>query len=528
LPLASRRPPVGSGAAPRARHFHADPEQRRRGEPVIPSAAPARVTSPVRRNRYTPDRKSVSRPHTLWNAVERNLLPISGVFLVFGAIGWGLLLYGELHASGLFDPAPHSVYATAADADLGGVKSDSMGAPVYMPRNQTLVAMHSSSAAVSEDRTASIGGETASAVVAREWSLFTPQQDAERTVVPKPVMTRPVRVASIDRTPPQIAARNPAVASVPSGVPANIAAKTSLVDFATAPFPYHGEVPGTDRPFLSADEEGDLRHVNYRGHVFEESQTFGDDHVLLHIPANFDPSRPAVMVVFFHGHGATLARDVRDRQQLPEQISAAGANAVLVAPQFAVDAADSSAGKFWEPDGFKRFLGEAAQKLAALYGDPRSAGAFAKMPIVLVAYSGGYGPALSVLARGGANARIHGIVLLDALYAGIDQFADWIANNRSAFFVSSYTPYTARNNAELEHALSGHSVPYSSELRRNDLNGMVAFLPAGDVAHRDFVTHAWTDNPVEDILARMDDIDPMIRSARVTAASPAAGAAKRD
>ncbi len=74
------------------------------------------------------------------------------------------------------------------------------------------------------------------------------------------------------------------------------------------------------------------------------------------------------MVVFFHGHGATLARDVRDRQKLPEQISAAGANAVLVAPQFAYDAADSSSGKFWEEDGFKRFLNEAAQKLS---GDVR-------------------------------------------------------------------------------------------------------------------------------------------------------------
>ena len=70
------------------------------------------------------------------------------------------------------------------------------------------------------------------------------------------------------------------------------------------------------------------------------------------------------MVVFFHGHGANLARDVRDRQQVPAQITAAGTNAVLVAPQFAVDAADSSAGKFWEPNGFRRFLDEAAVKLA--------------------------------------------------------------------------------------------------------------------------------------------------------------------
>src|SRR6185437_15831438 len=103
---------------------------------------------------------------------------------------------------------------------------------------------------------------------------------------------------------------------------------------------------------------------------------------------------PAVMVVFFHGHGADLARDVRDRQQVPAQITESGANAVLVAPQFAFDAADSSAGKLWEPNGFKRFLDEPAVKLARRYGDPRKAFVFANMPIVIVAYSGGYGPTL--------------------------------------------------------------------------------------------------------------------------------------
>ena len=119
------------------------------------------------------------------------------------------------------------------------------------------------------------------------------------------------------------------------------------------------------------------------------------------------------MVVFFHGHGADLARDVRDRQQVPEQITAAGMNAVLVAPQFAFDAANSSAGKFWEPNGFKRFLDEAAEKLARLYGDPRRVAAFAKMPVVIVAYSGGFGPTLSVLERGGVGSRVRGIVLLE-------------------------------------------------------------------------------------------------------------------
>ena len=524
LPQASRRPPVGSGAVPRTRHFHVDPELRRRGEFGAPSATPARVPGAANRPRYEPSRQPVSRPQALWNVIERNLLQISGVLLIVGALGWGLLIYHELFSSGLFGPAPRSVYATVGDTDAEAAKSDAMG------RSATVRSDAAPRVMVSNDQTGSIGGEPASAIVARDWSFFEPKQDADRVAAKITKITPPIQVATINRAPPQIAARNAAVASIAPRMLANNEAKTSLIDFATAPFPYHGMVPGSDRPFLSTDEQGDLHHVNFRGRVFAESQTYSDDHVLLHIPSGFDPSRPAVMVVFFHGHGATLARDVRDRQQVPAQISAAGVNAVLVAPQFAVDAANSSAGKFWEPDGFKHFLGEAAQKLAALYGDPRSAGAFATMPIVIVAYSGGFGPTLSVLARGGVNSRIRGLVLLDALYAGIDEFADWIAGNRSAFFVSSYTPYTAHHNADLEHQLSERSVPYGSELRRNHLQGMVAFLPAGNVSHRDFVTHAWTDDPITDILARMDDIDPMIQSAGMTALShaPSVASSQRD
>jgi len=288
---------------------------------------------------------------------------------------------------------------------------------------------------------------------------------------------------------------------------------TSLEDFETAPFPYHGVVPGSGGPFLNAGTDGHPAHSNFRGQVLFESETFSDNRVLLHIPPGFDPSRPAVMVVFFHGHGANLAQDVGDRQQVPEQITAAGVNAVLVAPQFAVNAADSSAGKFWEPNGFKRFLDEAAVKLARMYGDQRTAFTFARMPIVIVAYSGGFAPTLSVLDRGGVKSRVRGLVLLDALYGGTGKFADWIAGNRSTFFVSSYTPHTARRNADLEQLLRKRSVPYGSQLRDNHLQGMVTFLPAGDVSHRDFVTHAWIDNPIMDILLRMDGSDLRIETA---------------
>ena len=48
------------------------------------------------------------------------------------------------------------------------------------------------------------------------------------------------------------------------------------------------------------------------------------------------------------------------------------------------------------------------------------------MPVILVAYSGGYLPAAFALAQGGAGERVRGVVLLDALYGEEDKFADWI------------------------------------------------------------------------------------------------------
>jgi len=497
---------AGAGGAYAPRHAPLDSELRRRVEPVTPRKAPPR--------RVPVTRKPAAHLGTFHTFLERNLLPISAVLLLIGVAGWSVALYNQIHASGLIGGDAQSVRAETAPPHAAVAKSDAADFSSYI-RTATDAATFV---------TGSLGGgESASTVVAREWSLFEPQRTAEVRVPAKPAPAKaahPVRTASLEPTvPPSLApALTPPTPGSPR-VPANVQARTSLVDFETAPFPYHGMLPGSDRPFFDAGRPDARGHVNFRGRVFLESKTFSDDRVLLHIPQGFDPNRPAVMVVFFHGHGATLARDVRDRQRLPEQISAAGLNAVLVVPQFAVDAADSSAGKFWEPDGFKRFLDEAAKKLAALYGDPRSTGAFANMPIVLVAYSGGFGPTLSVLARGGANQRIRGLVLLDALYAGIDQFADWIAGHRSTFFISSYTPHTAHHNADLEHALAERSVSYSSELRRGHLPGMVTFLPAGDVSHRDFVTHAWADNPVEDILLRMNDTVAKINTSTSVAAA---------
>jgi len=118
--------------------------------------------------------------------------------------------------------------------------------------------------------------------------------------------------------------------------------------------------PRSEAPFLNISKGERKGHRSYSGQVYWQDETYNDSRVLVHVPEHFDAKKPGVIVVFFHGNGATLERDVRDRQMVPQQISDSGVNAVLLAPQLAVDAADSSAGKFWTPNGFKRFMDESA------------------------------------------------------------------------------------------------------------------------------------------------------------------------
>lgn len=308
-------------------------------------------------------------------------------------------------------------------------------------------------------------------------------------------------MASLDTDPEPV--RQPVVP--PSRAPSGRSV-TQLVSFDTAPFPFDGVVPGRG-PFLNAESGGRKGHKTARGGVLWQDRTFGDDRVLVHIPAGFDPRRQAVMVVFFHGHGATLERDVRDRQKVADQIAASGANAVLVAPQFAYDARDSSAGKFWTERGFRNFLAEAAKKLAVLRNDPGSERAFSKMPVVLVAYSGGFVPAAWSLKDMGADSRMRGVVLLDALYGEEETFASWIATSRSAFFVSAYTRYTQRHNANLRSMLAARGTESETELGTSLSRGGVTFLATGaDAVHQDYVTQAWTEFPIKDVLSRLPEL----------------------
>jgi hypothetical protein len=323
---------------------------------------------------------------------------------------------------------------------------------------------------------------TSESLVQRQVALAPPQRK---------VRTEPVRVASLTPTLtlPQATEREEL---------------TTLVSMKSSAFPYFGTNPRSDAPFLNISNGDRKGHRSYGGRVYWQDETYNDSRVLVHVPENFDVRKPGVIVVFFHGNGATLERDVRDRQLVPQQISDSGVNAVLLAPQMAVDAADSSAGKFWQPGGFKRFMDESVANLAHLYGDPASAKAFEKMPIVIVGYSGGFLPTAWSLEVGGISDRVRGVILLDAIYGELDKFAKWIENHRGGFFVSSYTRYTKPRDRELMAMLREKGIAYREDMDGPLRPGSVVFVQTRDgVTHRSYVTQAWTEHPVKDVLIKM-------------------------
>lgn len=339
----------------------------------------------------------------------------------------------------------------------------------------------------------------------RQMSDFSPKRAVQQQPQPEQA---PYKVASLA---PQIPYQRPAREDL-----------TTLVSMKSSAFPYFGNNPASDAPFLNISK-GDRRgHRSYSGRVYWQDETYSDSRVLMHVPEHFDVRKPGVIVVFFHGNGATLERDVRDRQLVPRQVTDSGANAILLAPQMAVDAADSSAGKFWQAGGLKRFMEESATHLARLTGDPNNARAFANMPIVIVGYSGGFLPTAWSLEVGGISDRVRGVVLLDAVYGEMDKFASWIESHRSGFFVSSYTRYTARRDRELMSMLRQKGISVSEDMDGPLRPGSVVFVETGDgITHRDYVTRAWTRDPLKDVLVKMS-ATPSLALTRVASTNPAA------
>ena len=283
----------------------------------------------------------------------------------------------------------------------------------------------------------------------------------------------------------------------------------ALVDLGASPFPYEGEIPETGEPpppFLGHDERGAF-HLSPRGGRLDAERTYSDTRSLLYVPSRFDAAAPgAALLLFLHGNLATLARDVERRQRVPAQVEASRANVVLVAPQLAVDALDSSAGQFWRQGFLDDYLDKAAQGIETLSHGRIPAASVDRLPVIVVAYSGGYLPAAFTLRYelGRSDSRIAGVVLLDALFGEEPKFESWIlASHERAFFVSAYSKSSAPLDATLQSALADKNIPFQTTLPAEIVRGDVVFVKAPEAIHNDFVTRAWRPDPLSDLLARI-------------------------
>ena len=280
----------------------------------------------------------------------------------------------------------------------------------------------------------------------------------------------------------------------PTASPVTTEAKTKLVEFENAPFPFDSGVDPRRRKAGLAGARALQRSARAAAH-----------------PKGFDVRKRGVIVIFFHGHRATITRDVLDRQRVADQISLAKANAVLVAPQFAVNASDSSAGNFWTPGVFKWFLQDVSTELSFLHGNGVAGiglrDDYDKLDIMVVGYSGGFAPVAWAIHHGGANERMRGVVLLDALYGELDKFEKWILGDRQRrFFVSGYLGSTRARNLQLQKMLDDRNIPYRMELDDRIRPGSITFIPGKNgERHNDYVTRAWVPNPLADLLNRLPE-----------------------
>lgn len=239
---------------------------------------------------------------------------------------------------------------------------------------------------------------------------------------------------------------------------AGAAGATFVVPMAAAPFPFDGSCPGDQRPFWDrTDEHGRRWHTTRYGDSYREAEHYRDDRVLFHVPPAFDPARPFTWVLWFHGQMTDL-EGAEAEHRVTAQVDRSGVNAILVMPALPRKAADSHPGKLCRPGGFASFMGE-AEAAAARRVPGLDAGRAAREPIVLAGYSGGFKAISAILERGGADGRIAGVILLDAIYDDAEVFAGWLAEEPGRRFLASWHTADTRNgNADLGTRLAAVGV----------------------------------------------------------------------
>jgi hypothetical protein len=160
--------------------------------------------------------------------------------------------------------------------------------------------------------------------------------------------------------------------------------------------------------------------------------------VALFLPAGFDPSKPAVIMPYFHGHGGSI-NDTLTRQKLTEQAAKSGKNIAFVIPQLGPMSEFNA--DFRKPENVDKFLNDSGAALAKLYTETHPGAdaaqterSFGAMPVVPLSYSGGCRATWNTLT----NPRVQGAVLLDSMYNTEQPFIDFTHRGDKPFVSATY------------------------------------------------------------------------------------------
>jgi hypothetical protein len=231
---------------------------------------------------------------------------------------------------------------------------------------------------------------------------------------------------------------------------------TLIARLENAPFPYRGLVGDTKTPFFDRRDPDTQERLHSIGPelAYPERPHYSDNRVLIHVPPHFKPNKPFEILVFFHGHGSELERTLVGEFDLPGQVNRSHRNLILVAPQLALDAKDSSPGKLYRQDGLRKLLDEANRVLVSQLGGKLKE-RLATAPMLLAAYSGGYRALAFSLDRGGVTPRVKGVLLLDALYGELDKYTAWLGKKSgSRLLINLYGTSTWDLSEELNDSLA--------------------------------------------------------------------------
>ena len=208
----------------------------------------------------------------------------------------------------------------------------------------------------------------------------------------------------------------------------------------TAPFPHESRAEG---------------HT-YRGQHYPASEHYCDSSVHVFIPTGWRPIEGRVDVVFYmHGWWNNVEKATKEFE-LHEQFLASGVNAIFVFPEGPKNAPDSGAGRLEEPEAFAHLMRDVLEWLHTFEKVDAEA-RFGR--IVLSGHSGAYRGLQHIARHGGLAGNITDILLLDATYAGLEDFANWLAAEPASRRLRSvYTEHLAEDNLELAALLRARGV----------------------------------------------------------------------